>query len=147
MFSARSMIRLLLAFCLSVATILAHSQAAPSNASRAEDQVAQLEHDWLTADAHGDTDRLRQIIADDFIGTSFNGTVLNKDDIIPEGTAPGGFAGAASGETSIRVFGDTAVLMGVILKPGQPQANQLHVTLVCQKRLQGWKIIAAQLTQ
>jgi ketosteroid isomerase-like protein len=47
----------------------------------------------------------------------------------------------------VRVFGDTGVLMGMIIRDGQPQAKQVHVTLVCQKKTQGWQIIAAQLTQ
>lgn len=48
--------------------------------------MAQLEHDWLAADANGNAARLRQIIADDFIGSGPNGSLLNKEDIIPEGT-------------------------------------------------------------
>jgi len=146
MFSARSLTYLLLVIWMSTTVSLVLAQAAPSN-SKPEDQVAQLERDWLAADAKGDAARLRQIIADDFIGSSFNGSLLNKDDIIPEGTGPGGFAGATTGETNVRVFGDTGVLMGVINTAGKPEAKQVHVTLVCQKRSQGWQIIAAQLTQ
>jgi len=55
-----------LVFCASV-TALAQAPAGSSN-SRPEDQVAQLERDWLAADGRGDADRLRQVIADDFIG-------------------------------------------------------------------------------
>jgi ketosteroid isomerase-like protein len=146
MLSAQSMTHVLLVICLGTTVSLAQAQATPSNA-KPEDQVTQLEHEWLAADAIGNAVRLRQIIADDFIGSSVNGTLLNKDDIIPEGTGPGGFAGATAGEANIRVFGDTAVLMGLIISAGQPQAKQIHVTLVCQKKPQGWQIIAAQLTR
>jgi ketosteroid isomerase-like protein len=110
-----------------------------------EDQVAQLERDWLTADGKGDLVSLRRIIADDFIGSSFDGSLLSKDDIIPQTGGPGGFAGATPGETIVRVFGDTAVLMGVII-PGGPQPKEIRATLVCQKRSQGWQMIAARLT-
>jgi len=72
--------------------------------------------------------------------------LLNKEDIIPEGTGPGGFSGATTGETTVRVSGDTGVLMGVINSVGPPQTKQIHVTLLCQKKLRGWQIIAAQLT-
>lgn len=146
MFSARSLTYLLLVIWVSTTVSLAQAQATPSN-SKPEDQVAQVERDWLSADAKGDAARLRQIIADDFIGSSFNGSLLSKDDIIPEGGGPGGFAGATPGETNVRVFGDTGVLMGVVNTTGTPQAKKVHVTLVCQKRPQGWQIIAAQLTQ
>ena len=123
----------------------AQAPAATSN-SKPEDQVTQLERDWLAADAKGDTASLRRIISDDFIGSSFDGGLLSKQDIIPERTGPGGFAGATPGETNVRVFGDTAVLMGVINTAAGPQPKAIHVTLVCQKKPQGWQMIAAQLT-
>ena len=115
--------------------------------TKPEDQVAQLERDWLAADAKGDVATLQRIIAPDFIGGSFNGQVLNKEDIIPQDSAPGGFAGSSVGETSVRVFGDTAVLVGSI-KPGKAKrADMVYVTLVCQKREAGWQMIAAQLSR
>ena len=137
----RTCLYLFSVYLLGTAVGFAQVQSNPSN-SKPEGQVAQLERDWLAADAKGDSGRLRQIIADDFMGTSPNGSLLNKDDIIPEGAGPGGFAGSTVGETDVRVFGDTGVLMGVI-----NSARKIRVTLVCQRRSQGWQIIAAQLTQ
>lgn len=119
-------------------------QQSESN-SKPEDQVAQVERDWLRADGKGDTESLRRIISDDFIGSSFDGSLLSKGDIIPQGGGPGGFAGATPTETNVRVFGDTGVLLGVITTGG-PEPKQIHVTLVCQKRMQGWQMIAAHLT-
>jgi hypothetical protein len=37
--------------------------------------------------------------------------------------------------------------MGVINTGGGPKPKLIHVTLVCQKRPEGWQMIAAQLTQ
>jgi ketosteroid isomerase-like protein len=122
-------------------------QRAARSSDKPEDQVTQLERDWLAADAKGDRAELRRIISDDFIGSSFSGGLLNKRDIIPDGpAAPGGFAGATVGETNVRVFGDTAVLMGIINTAGGPQPKPIHVALVCQKSQQGWRMIAAELT-
>jgi ketosteroid isomerase-like protein len=128
------------------ATLSLAQQQATASTGKPEDQVTQLERDWLTADGKGDVAFLQQMIADDFIGSSFDGGLLNKEDIIPQGGKPGGFAGATPGETNVRIFGDTAVLMGVITTAG-PQPNEIRVTLVCQKRPQGWKMIAARLTR
>ena len=130
---------------LAAALSFAQAQAAGSN-PKAEDQLRQLERDWLAADAKGDTGALRRLISDDFIGSSFDGGVLSKEDIIPGDSRPGGFAGATLGETNVRVFGDTGVLMGVINTAAGAQSRLIHVTLVCQKRPQGWQIIAAQLS-
>jgi ketosteroid isomerase-like protein len=144
MLPARSITHVVLVIWISATFGLARQQDAGSN-SKPEDQVTQLERDWLAADAKGDGASLRRIISDDFIGSSFDGGLLGKEDIIPQGGGPGGFAGATPTETNVRVFGDTGVLLGVITTGG-PEPKQIRVTLVCQKRPQGWQMIAAHLT-
>jgi ketosteroid isomerase-like protein len=144
MFFTRSLNYAFLILC--IGATIAQSQTAATT-SKPEDQVAQVERDWLAADAKGDAAALRRIISDDFVGSSFDGGVLNRADIIPENGAPGGFAGATLGETNVRVFGDTGVIMGVITPASGSQGQKIHVALVCQKRPQGWQIIAAELTQ
>ena len=111
-----------------------------------EDQVAQLERDWLAADTKADIDWFEKTLADDFVGAAFDGPLLNKRDITPPAGRPGGFTGATPSDTSVRIFGDTAVLMGFI-KVADPQTKQIRVTLVCQKRGQGWQMIAAHLAR
>jgi Domain of unknown function (DUF4440) len=128
------------------ATLALAQTTSPRSGSKPEDQVLQLERDWLAADGSGDSARLRHIISDDFIGSSFDGGVLHKTDIIPENPGPGGFAGATASETNVRIFGDTGVLMGLI-NPVGGSAVKIRVLLVCQKRPEGWQMIAAQLTQ
>jgi hypothetical protein len=83
--------RLFVVLCVTAIPAFAQAQAASSD-SESKAQIAQLERDWLKADGSGDTARLQQIIADDFVGTSFNGRLLNKEDIIPQGAGrPGGW--------------------------------------------------------
>ena len=135
--------KLALCIILVLGTVLGHAQVQTAAGAKAEDQIAQLERDWLAADAKGDAASLRQLIADDFIGSSFNGSLLTKQDIIPEAGHPGGFTGASTGETQVRVFGDTAVLMGTIDSANASQHTR--VTLVCQKRGPAWQMIAARM--
>ena len=141
MSSARFAICAAVIVCLSATLSSAQANA---SSSRPEDQIVKIERDWLAADAKGDLASLRQIISDDFMGSSFDGGLLTKEDIIPEGGGPGGFAGATPGQSNVRVFGDTGVLMGTINTAGS-QMKPIRVTLVCQKRSQGWQIVAAQL--
>lgn len=122
----------------------AASNSKPTN--KDEEEVAQLEHDWLAADAKADFAWFEKTLADDFVGAAFDGPLLNKRDIIPPPGKPGGFAGATPSDTSVRIFGDTAVLMGFI-KVADPQFKQIRVTLVCQKRAEGWQMIAAHLAR
>jgi ketosteroid isomerase-like protein len=143
--SARSFVLLVAILGLAAPVMLAQVEGTHS-ANNLEDQVTQLERDWLAADAKGDADSLRRMISDKFIGSSFEGQLLNKQDIIPDDNKPGGFAGATPGDTHVQVFGDTGVLIGVINTTSGPKPGQIHVTLVCQKSAKGWQIIAAQLT-
>jgi ketosteroid isomerase-like protein len=139
--------RVLLALIMFSAALCGSAPAQATSNAKPEDQIAQLERDWLAADAKGDAASLGKIVADDFIGSTFNGHLLSKQDIIPQGGGPGGFAGATPSETSVRIFGDTAVLMGFIETAGPDQLKQIRVTLVCQKRGQGWQMIAAHLAR
>ncbi len=145
MSSIRTILLFVLIACLAATLSFARGQGSTSN-SKPEDQVTQLERDWLAADAAGDVASLRRIISGDFMGSSFEGQVLSKRDIVPERSGPGGFAGATVSDTNVRVFGDTAVLMGAINTAGG-SPKQIHVTLVARKRPQGWQMIAAQLTR
>jgi len=146
MLSIRSIAYLFLVVCVATVLSFGQSQGVKSTSS-SENQIAQLERDWLAADGKGDVGSLRRLISDDFIGSSFDGGLLRKGDIIPDNDGPGGFAGATAGETNIRVFGDTGVLMGVINTAGGPQSKQIRVVLVCQKRPEGWQMIAVQMTR
>ena len=141
----RSVVCVVLLIGIGVHGSLAQSEE-PKPDNKPEDQVKQLERDWLAADGKGDTDSLRRMIADNFIGSSFDGQLLNKQDIIPDDNKPGGFAGAAPGDTHVQMFGDTGVLIGIVNTGAEPKPNQIRVTLVCQQTAKGWQIIVAQLT-
>jgi hypothetical protein len=139
----QNMLAVCLSICCCAALMLAQDTAQSVNP---EDQVVQVERDWLAADAKGDSTMLRRIIADDFIGNNGQGSSLGKDDIVPEEGRPGGFVGATVGETTVRIFGETGVLMGSI-NTGPQSKPTIRVVLVCQKRPQGWQMVAAQLTK
>lgn len=112
-----------------------------------EDQVAQLERDWLAADAKGDAALFDRIVADDFIGSAFNGRILAKQDIMPQDGNPGGFVGATPSDTKVRVFGNTAVLIGFLNQGDLATPTRTRVTLVCQKRARGWQIVAGEMAR
>ncbi|MGA8872001.1 MAG: nuclear transport factor 2 family protein [Candidatus Acidiferrales bacterium] len=117
-------------------------------APKPEDEIAKLERDWLAAEAAGDLATLRGLIADDFIGTSVGPGVLTKDDIVPatEEDGAGRLPKSSLRESTVRVFGDCAVLMGYIAFDDVKQPGGLRVTSVYQKRGGRWQMIAAQLS-
>ena len=113
--------------------------------SNPEDPVLQLVQTWLSAESEGDSATLDKLIADDFLGTGPGGNILNKTDIVP----PGGgerpkMPKSLLKESTVRVFGNTAVVMGSVAYEALPQPG-FRFTLVFLNRGQGWKMIAAHL--
>lgn len=112
----------------------------------AEDEITKLERDWLTAEANSDMPTLRRLIADDFMGTAFGPSVLTKADVVPSDGGGNRMPKSLLQESTVRVFGDTAVLMGSIVSEGTG-AGGMRVTTVFQKRPQGWQIIATHMSR
>jgi len=107
----------------------------------------QLERDWLAAEASADMPTQRRLIADDFMGTAFGPGVLTKSDIVPSGgdnanRLPKSFLE----ESTVHVFGDTAVLMGSV-SVDDKKLGGLRVTTVFQRRRPGWQMIATHMSQ
>jgi uncharacterized protein DUF4440 len=112
----------------------------------AEDEITKLERGWLTAEANSDMPTLRRLIADEFMGTAFGPSVLTKADVVPSDGGGNRMPKSLLQESTVRVFGDTAVLMGSIVSEGTG-AGGMRVTTVFQKRPQGWQIIATHMSR
>jgi hypothetical protein len=114
--------------------------------SKTDDAVLQLVQTWLNAESEGDTATLDKLIADDFLGNGPGGNILNKADIVPSG---GGerpkMPKSSPKESTVRVYGNTAVVMGSVAQGAPPQPG-FRFTLVFLNRGQGWQIIAAHLS-
>ena len=119
------------------------SKQATTSIVQPEDQILQLERDWLAASGKGDVVLLRRIVADDFMGESTDGRLLSKEDVIPREPGASAFEGALPTETNVRVFGNTAVLMSYLKMIDSGEL--VRITHVYQKRAQNWQMIAAQL--
>ncbi len=76
-------------------------------------KIEELAQDWATAESHGDTIFLGEILADDFIGVGPYGFMLAKDEWI-ERHASGKlkYDSFALDETRVRLYGDAAVMTG-----------------------------------
>jgi ketosteroid isomerase-like protein len=123
--------------------ILWRSSASGNNV---EDQLRQMEQQWLDAAAVPDLPALRKMFADDFMGTAFGPKVLSKEDIIPpDGSTQQHLPKCLLRQSSVRVYGDVAVLMGDV-QPQNAGENGYRVTTVFQKRAPGWQIIAIHMS-
>jgi ketosteroid isomerase-like protein len=133
--------------CVSMAVFgRAHIVSASTNMS--EDDFRKLEQNWLDAAAAPDLPSLRRIIADDFMGTSFGGRVLSKDDIVPaEGVAANHLPKSTLRDSTVHLFGDTAVLMGTVEMQVPQKAETIRMTTVFQEHGGDWQVIAVHMSK
>jgi hypothetical protein len=123
--------------------IIAGSQIVDSNT---QDEFRHLEQQMLDSAATPDLPALRRMLADDFMGTAFGAKVLSKGDIVPpDGSDSNHLQKFTLGQSTVHLYGDTAVLMGNAT-PDNRSGNELRLTTVFQKRPAGWQIIAIHMS-
>lgn len=137
---------LVLAACLAVWANA--RQTSPDEKAKVEAELLKLERDWLDAEERGDPAVLDRLFAEDFIGTGPGGNILYKDDIVPRDAGGGGRLPKSSlKESVVRVYGTTAVVMGLVAFENPAQPGQLRFTKVYLKRDENWKCVAAHLAR
>ena len=136
-----------LAGCLCVLAF-GRPNAASVPANLTEDDFRKLEQSWLDAEAGPNLPALRKMFADDFMGTSFGGGVLSKTDVVPpDATHANHFPKSILRDSTVRIFGDTAVLMGAVEMQVPDKAEQIRMTTVFQKRGEEWQVIAVHMSK
>ena len=124
------------------------SSARTATANMGEDDFRKLEQAWLDAASVPDLPALRKMFSDDFMGTSFGGGVLSKSDVVPaDGMHANHMPKSVLKDSTVRIFGDTAVLMGEVELQVPQKAEEIRMTTVFQKHPDGWQIIAVHMSK
>ena len=119
-----------------------------STANMGEGDFRKLEQVWLDAASVPDLPVLRKMFSDDFMGTSFGGGVLSKNDVVPpEGMSANHMPKCVLKDSTVRIFGDTAVLMGEVEMQIPQKAEDVRMTTVFQKHAESWQIIAVHMSR
>jgi ketosteroid isomerase-like protein len=88
------------------------------------------------------------MFSDDFMGTSFGGRVLSKHDVVPpEGVSAPHMPKSSLKDSTVRIFGDTAVLMGEVEMHVPQKPETIRMTTVFQKHGEDWQIIAVHMSK
>ena len=129
---------------LAFGTLSAH----PSAANMGEDDFRKLEQKWLDAASVPDLPALRQMFSDDFMGTSFGSGVLGKGDVVPaDGVHAAHMPKCALKDSTVRIFGDTAVLMGQVEMQVPEKPESVRMTTVFQRHGEAWQVIAVHMSK
>jgi hypothetical protein len=126
----------------------ANPHVRPSTTALSEDDFRKLEQVWLDAASVPDLPVLQKLFSDEFMGTSFGGRVLSKNDVVPPpGVSANHFPKCALQNSTVRIFGDTAVLMGEVQMQVPQKPEVVRMTTVFQRHGEEWQIIAVHMSK
>jgi len=125
----------------------AHTNAQPSAAIPSEDDFRKMEQAWLDAASVPDLPALQKMFSDDFMGTSFGGGVLSKSDVVPPEASANHLPKSTLKDSTVRIFGDTAVLMGHVEMAVPQKPEDIRMTTVFQKHGDDWQVIAVHMSK
>jgi ketosteroid isomerase-like protein len=88
------------------------------------------------------------MFSDDFMGMSFGNGVLSKSDVVPpSGSSDNHLPKSTLRDSTVRIFGDTAVLMGTVEMQFPQKLEDVRMTTVFQKHGDGWQVIAVHMSK
>jgi hypothetical protein len=118
------------------------------SANMGEDDFRKLEQAWLVAASVPDLPALRNMISDEFMGTSFGAGVLSKSDVVPRnGSTANHMPKCVLKDSTVKIFGDTAVLMGEVEMQVPQKPEDIRMTTVFRKRGEDWQVIAVHMSK
>lgn len=115
--------------------------------SKAEREVAKINEDFDKAIVSRDAAAYERILADDFIFTSFDGTVTDKaQEIAKAKSGDLKFESGKSDDVRVKVYGKTAVVTGRFTAKGTSKGKDFtfteRYTAVFVKRGGRWQMVA-----
>jgi len=100
-------------FCICVVLALSAAVLAQSNAPATESKLIALENAWNQAQLHHDSQALHSLVADSFIYTDYDGTVMNKADFLADINDPDYRASLIANEgVKVHLYPGVAVVFG-----------------------------------
>jgi ketosteroid isomerase-like protein len=110
----------------------------------AEDEILQIEKQWLRAAHQADRSALDALMSDDLVATTPAGDIVGKDELMP--AEPGsGLPQFNIVNSTVHIFGDAAVVMARLFPANG--TGDMDSTTVFQRQNGTWRIVAVQLSR
>ena len=122
--------------------------SSPAPATDDRSMLTALNQDYITSVQAGDVARFREILADDFLASMPDGTLLTKAEFLKLTAKPVTIRGLAAHDVQIRILGDVAIIharttyVGADLQPGAGR-----YTDVWARRDGRWLAVSAHVTR
>jgi ketosteroid isomerase-like protein len=110
--------------------------------------LRELNDSYLESVRMGDVDRFRAILADDFLCSAADGSLLDKREFLDLTAGPRTLRHLSADDVRIRVLGDVAIIHGATSYPTMTgQDGRGRYTDIWAKRDGVWRAVAAQVTR
>jgi ketosteroid isomerase-like protein len=107
-----------------------------------------LNDDYLESVKMGDVDRFREILADDFLCSAADGSVLDKAQFLELTAGPRSLRYLGATDIRIRLFGDVAIIhAATTFTTMEGREGRGRYTDVWAKRDGVWRAVAAHVTR
>ena len=139
-----------LAGVLLLAFVLMGVQA-PKTADEKSEAVINLENAWNYAEERHDGDALRLLLAETFVYTDYDGTIMDRDQWLRKvGSLAKDYRHLSNVEQNARVYGDAVVVIGVYLEKmkikGKDVDRRVRFTDTWIFQNSHWECVASQST-
>lgn len=136
---------------LPLTTWLMLTVAFAAQTDRTTEELARFEHEWASAVQRTDMAALRQIIADDYIGTTASGGIQNREEYLGDFTSGDRRTFTlTTDDLRIKVYGETAVMTHGGTATGEykgtPTSGAYRWTHVAIRRGGRWQAVANHVT-
>jgi ketosteroid isomerase-like protein len=110
--------------------------------------LRELNDQYLESLRMGDTDRFREILADDFLCSAADGSVLDKEEFLDLTSGPRSLRHLSADDVRIRVLGDVAIIHAeTYYTTMDGQDGRGRSTDVWAKRDGVWRAVATHVTR
>jgi ketosteroid isomerase-like protein len=110
--------------------------------------LRELNDSYLESVRMGDVDRFREILADDFLCSAADGSVLNKHEFLELTAGPRTLRHLSAVDVRIRVFGDVAIIHAATHYTTMTgHDGRGRYTDVWARRDGAWRAVAAHVTR
>jgi ketosteroid isomerase-like protein len=112
------------------------------------DALAALNDDYIRSVQQGDLARFQEILAEDFLCSNPDGTLLDKAGFLEQTARPVTISGLATEDVLIRILGDVAIIHArTRYRTADGEARQGRYTDVWTRREGRWLAVAAHVTR
>jgi ketosteroid isomerase-like protein len=112
------------------------------------DQLISLNRDYVDSVQQGDVRRFQEILAEDFLCSNPDGSLVDKRTFLQQTAQPVRISGLTAGDVRVRILGDVAIIharTSYLTESGEKRSGRY--TDVWARRDGGWLAVSAHVTR